>query len=155
MIKFAKIYTSLCYVGYIKPGSGTVGSIVSILIIYNLMNHLNHFNFIILFVFLLFLSNKFIDVYSSSTNSHDSSKIVIDEFLGIFFIMIFYDFFIFLNNWTMLILIFVLFRIFDILKPYPINWIDQNIKNSWGVILDDIFAGIYCVIVLSFINAII
>ena len=90
MIKFAKVYTSLCYVGYIKPGSGSVGSIVSILLIYNLMNHLNYLNFIILFALLLFLSKKFIDIYSSSTNSHDSSKIVIDEFLGIFFIMLFY-----------------------------------------------------------------
>ena len=46
---------------------------------------------------------------------------------------------------------FILFRIFDILKPFPINKIDQNIKNGFGVILDDVIAGIYSIIVLIII----
>ena len=52
------------------------------------------------------------------------------------------------------LLCFVLFRVFDILKPFPANWIDKNVKNAWGVLLDDIFASIYCLIILFFLHAI-
>jgi len=51
------------------------------------------------------------------------------------------------------LLILLFFRIFDILKPFPANWIDKNLKNSYGVILDDIVAGIYTIITLTLINA--
>ena len=46
---------------------------------------------------------------------------------------------------------FLLFRLFDIWKPYPINYIDNNIKGSLGIMLDDIFAGLYAIIILSLI----
>jgi len=49
-------------------------------------------------------------------------------------------------------LIFLFFRIFDILKPFPANWIDKNMRNSFGIILDDIVAGIYTIITLALIN---
>ena len=48
--------------------------------------------------------------------------------------------------------IFFLFRFFDIVKIYPANWIDKNIKNSFGIILDDLVAGLYCIIVLFILN---
>ena len=47
---------------------------------------------------------------------------------------------------------FIFFRLFDILKPFPIGWIDKNIKNSFGVIMDDIVAGIYSVACLKILN---
>ena len=47
--------------------------------------------------------------------------------------------------YIMFLLIFLLFRFFDIVKIYPANWIDVNLKNSLGVILDDLVAGVYCV----------
>jgi len=52
---------------------------------------------------------------------------------------------------TWIILSFILFRIFDILKPYPINLIDKNIKNGFGVIFDDVVAGVFATIVLYII----
>ena len=84
----------------------------------------------------------------------DSKEIVIDEFLGqsipiLFFYTIFYEgsvsnafFFI------IVFLSFVGFRFFDILKPYPINYVDKNMKNGFGVILDDLIAGFFTLIVL-------
>lgn len=93
-----------------------------------------------------------INIYSNESENHDSSEIIIDEFLGINFILIFYEYFKFTNDLIMFILIFILFRFFDIVKLYPANWIDKNIRNSLGVILDDIVAGAYCVIILYCIN---
>jgi phosphatidylglycerophosphatase A len=78
---------------------------------------------------------------------------VIDEFLGILIIVIFYDIIKFTNDILMFVLIFFLFRFFDIVKIYPANWIDKNINNSLGVILDDLVAGVYCVFILVIINA--
>ena len=52
----------------------------------------------------------------------------------------------------MFFLIFVSFRFFDILKIFPANWVDKKIKNSFGVILDDIIAGIYSILVLYLLN---
>ena len=84
----------------------------------------------------------------------DSKEIVIDEFLGqsipiLFFYIIFYEglasntfFFI------IVFLSFVGFRFFDIFKPYPISYVDKNMKNGLGVILDDIIAGFFTLIVL-------
>ena len=95
-----------------------------------------------------------IKVYSKSINKHDAKEIVIDEFLGIYLIIIFsYDFKIFNSEFVKIFMILLFFRIFDILKPFPANWIDKNMKNSYGIILDDIVAGIYTIITLTLINA--
>ena len=153
MNKIAQIYSSLFFVGYIKPASGTFGTFLSILIIFPLINYLSLLNLIIIFFILFILAIKLISLHSKNESSHDSSEIVIDEFLGVFFIMLFYEYFNFLNDLSMNIIIFILFRIFDIIKPFPARWIDKKMINSFGVILDDIIAGIYCVITLMLINA--
>jgi phosphatidylglycerophosphatase A len=52
------------------------------------------------------------------------------------------------STWQALVLGFVLFRIFDILKPWPIRWIDQSVKGGLGIMLDDVLAGVFAAIVL-------
>ena len=64
----------------------------------------------------------------------------------------FTDYLKFTNDFIMFLLILILFRFFDILKIFPINWVDKNIKNSFGVVLDDLLAGVYSIIVLYSIN---
>ena len=76
-----------------------------------------------------------------------------DEFLGIYLIMLFYENFNSINFFIKILLIFFLFRFFDILKPFPANWIDKNYKNSFGVILDDLIAGVFTLFTLFLINA--
>ena len=74
---------------------------------------------------------------------HDSSKIVLDEVLGMIATM-------YLNplGWPWLVAGFVLFRIFDIIKPFPASLIDRKMPGGPGVMLDDLFSGIYANIVL-------
>ena len=77
----------------------------------------------------------------------DAQEIVIDEFIGYLSFMIFFE----LNIYHIFIA-FVLFRLFDIYKPYTISLIDKKMKNSFGIILDDLLAGIFSGIILYSIN---
>lgn len=155
MYKFSEFFISLFYVGHFKWASGTIGSFFSIIILYFLMLSVSKFIFILFFLFFFMSSLFFIDIYSKINQSHDSSEIIIDEFLGIYLIMIFYEKLIYSNDMISLILIFLLFRFFDIVKIFPANWIDKNIKNSFGVIMDDIVASIYTIITLIIFYALI
>ena len=152
MFKFSKFFISLFGIGFVPLASGTLGSLFAIIFFYIILNYTSILTLIIFFIICFFVSLKFISIYSSDKKIYDSSEIVIDEFLGIFLIMIFYDYIKFTNDLLMHILIFLLFRFFDIIKIYPANWIDINLKNSLGVVLDDLVAGIYCVLIFLLIN---
>ena len=153
MNKISQIFSTLFFIGYIKWAPGTFGSIFSLIIIVLLHNIINKNQFIIIFICILLLATQFIKIYSKSVNKDDAKEIIIDEFLGVYLIIIFsYDFKIFNNELVKILLILLFFRIFDILKPFPANWIDKNLKNSYGIILDDIVAGIYTIITLTLIN---
>ena len=152
MFNFSKIFVSIFGIGFFPIASGTVGSLFAIIFFYIIIDYTSSLALIISFIILFFISVKLISIYSFERKINDSSEIIIDEFLGIFFIIIFYEYIKFTNDLIMFSLIFLLFRFFDILKIYPANWIDKNIKNSLGVILDDLVAGIYYVIVLGIMN---
>ena len=152
MNKIISIFPTLFGIGYSPIAPGTIGSIFSIFFLYFLIKFLSYSFLVIIFLIILFTSLKLIEKYSNLLKSHDSSTIVIDEFLGIFLIILFYDYLKFTNDFIMFLLILILFRFFDILKIFPINWVDKNIKNSFGVVLDDLLAGVYSIIVLYSIN---
>ena len=152
MNKIISIFTTLFGIGYSPIAPGTIGSIFSIVFFYLLIKFVSYSFLVIIFLIILFISLKLIEKYSNLLKSHDSSTIVIDEFLGLFLIILFYDYLKFTNDFIMFLLILILFRFFDILKIFPINWVDKNIKNSFGVVLDDLLAGVYSIIVLYSIN---
>lgn len=74
----------------------------------------------------------------------DHPGIVWDEFVGIWLVFIAVPL-----TWETLILGFVLFRIFDVLKPWPIRWLDRRVKGGFGVMIDDVLAGIFAWILLQ------
>ena len=156
MIKLTNLFVSLFYSGYIKIlPSGTFGSFISILILFPLIefNIISLELFILGFIIIFLLSLYFIKAFSSYTQSHDSKIIVIDEFLGIYLILIFYDQIQIINTYISIFFIFILFRFFDIVKIFPANIIDKNLNNALGVILDDLVAALYTIIILYIINA--
>ena len=152
MNKIISIFTTLFGIGYSPIVPGTIGSIFSIVFLYFLIKFVSYSFLVIIFLIIIFTSLKLIEKYSNLLKSHDSSTIVIDEFLGIFLIILFYDYLKFTNDFIMFLLILILFRFFDVLKVFPINWVDKHIKNSFGVVLDDLLAGVYSIIVLYSIN---
>ena len=152
MFNLSKIFVTLFYIGYFKIIPGTIGTLFSFIIILIMNAFFNKIYLYLIFIFVFLLSIYLINIYQKFTDKIDSPEIVIDEFIGVFIIFIFYDHFNHLNFYITIILGFILFRLFDILKPFPINWIDKKYKNSLGIIFDDILAGIYCVVCLKIIN---
>ena len=148
------LFVSLFYSGYFKIWPGTFASIISIVILFPIVssNLISFSVMIIIFIVIFILSLFFINYYSTYTGTHDSGTIVIDEFLGVYLIFIFYDYVYTSSNFITLILIFLFFRFFDITKIFPANIIDKKMKNSLGVILDDLVASIYTIIILFSIN---
>jgi len=154
MKNLTKFFVSIFFVGYIKFAPGTFGTLISLLIMYILFNILSLPLIIlaIIFIFLFFISNYLINYFSLITNSHDSKHIVIDELLGVFIIFLFYDLIFLFNDILTYLLIFILFRFFDIFKIFPANFFDKHYKNGYSVILDDIIAGLYTVLTLIILN---
>ena len=156
MIKLANFFVSLSFAGYIKLiPPGTFASFLSIVILFPIVEYkiISLEIFVVIFFIIFLLSLFFINQFSSHTQSHDSKIIVIDEFLGIYLILLFYDQIKIINPYVTMMLIFVLFRFFDILKIFPANIVDKRIKSAFGVILDDLIAGIYTIIILYILNA--
>lgn len=76
-------------------------------------------------------------VTEKALGMHDCSSIVIDEFVGMFVSVLFFP-----QEWFLAFLAFVFFRVFDILKPFPIGYLDKHIKGGLGIMVDDVLAGI-------------
>ena len=155
MKNLTNLFVSIFFIGYIKILPGTWGSLIALFIMYFLFNILSIslIILVIIFIILFFLSNSLINYFSSFTDSEDSQHIVIDELLGVFFVFLFYDLIKIYNDFITCILIFVIFRIFDISKIFPASYFDRKVKNGYGVMLDDIIAGLYTVLTLIVINA--
>ena len=140
-------------VGNSKYAPGTVASFITCLIYIWLYNLQINIFFLILNVVIVFIFSVYsIDNFGNTFPTLDAKEIVIDEFIGQSIPVLTIYNFIKINNLNHFIfytfLSFILFRIFDIWKPYPIKQIDKKMKNGFGVILDDIIAGVYSVIVL-------
>ena len=97
-----------------------------------------------------------IDKFSKTFNEIDAKEIVIDEFLGMSLAVIpFYVYVAIDEKWNMIddfsgviLACFVLFRFFDIIKPFPINLIDKKLKNGLGVVMDDLVAGLFSFLIV-------
>ncbi|MBR3628192.1 MAG: phosphatidylglycerophosphatase A [Elusimicrobia bacterium] len=148
MKKLAFFISTLFYCGYFPKAPGTFGSLVSIPVIFIVCYY---FGFIGLFLtiiisfFIALMAVKKVLMYTK----HDPSFVVIDEFIvqAVTFLLI-ADKLKYFNGIIFYIIGFILFRIFDVTKPFPVSYADKKINNAFGVILDDIFAGIYAAIIL-------
>ena len=82
--------------------------------------------------------------HDRQTGGHDASEIVVDEVAGQWIAMMPVAPITVLGTvWWQLLLAFVLFRLFDIEKPWPVGWIDRQTAGGWGVMADDVAAGLY------------
>ena len=131
-----------CYVGYIPFAPGTFGSLMGIPLVWLLSKLASPFSVLTMFFFIL-LSLWIGGEAEKIFNQKDSGCIVIDEIAGMLvtFAMI---------PWSMqnLLIGFILFRVFDIAKPFPSPLIEKNLKGGLGVVMDDIVAGVYANVVL-------
>ena len=121
------------------PISGTIGSLIAIFVYFIFYNYLNLLSFIVLIILIFFYSIFFLDkTIKQSFSTSDPKEIVIDEFIGQSIPLLLCE-----NNFFLIILSFLLFRLFDITKPWPASYFDLKVKNANGVLMDDIIAGLY------------
>ena len=121
---------------------GTAGTLLGILAWMFLVN-LSLVTYIIVIVIAALAGIYFCGKTARDLNVHDHSGIVWDEIVGIWLAMILVP-----VTWGWIFVSFLLFRFFDILKPWPISWIDKNISGGIGIMADDLLAGGFTAIVL-------
>ena len=156
MIKiFNTLFVTMLGLGKIKYIPGTIGSFVTIIILYCLFHIINLSPNIFLFFLILIFIYSFYAVSSHIENNEnkDPGEIIIDEFIGQSIPIYLYE----ISHGTEKTqneaiifygICFILFRYFDIMKPFPVSFFDKNFKNSFGVIMDDVCAGFYVVLSL-------
>ena len=141
--------------GKIPKIPGTFGSLTTIIILYFFFHTLNISSNIILvgLIIIFFYSFSAITMYIKDNENKDPKEIIIDEFIGQSIPIYLYE----ISHVTVKSsdeaiifygVSFILFRFFDIAKPFPVSFFDKNFKNSFGVIMDDVCAGFYVVLSL-------
>ena len=152
---FDALFVTMFGIGKAKFIPGTFGSLATVVILYFCFHVLNINNFFILIGLMAIFAYSFSAVTNHTKNSEnkDPGEIVIDEFIGQSIPIYLYE----VSHGTdkqpneALVfygICFVLFRYFDIMKPFPVSYFDKKHKNSFGVIMDDVCAGFYVVLSL-------
>ena len=156
MIKtFNSLFVTMLGLGKIKFIPGTFGSLATTIILYILFHIFNvssHFILICLVIIFIY-SFPAVTSYIKDNENKDPGEIIIDELIGQSIPIFAYE----ISHGTekspdeaiiFYCICFVLFRFFDIVKPFPVSFFDKNFKNSFGVIMDDVCAGLYVILSL-------
>ena len=133
-------------VGYSPIAPGTLGTLIAVLVYCFLSNILSPIYEITLIGF-FFLSIWISENAEIIFKKKDDRRIIIDEMMGFLITMLWVP-----KTIHFILIGFFLFRFFDILKPFPIRRLERTLKGGWGVVLDDVFAGIYANIILQIIS---
>lgn len=116
---------------------GTFGTLVGIPI-FLLMSKLPLAYYVLLTIVFLIIGIWAAQKYSEFLGVHDHNSIVWDEVVGYLITMMFVP-----AQWTWILLGFILFRLFDIWKPWPIRVLDERVHGGFGIMIDDVLAGVY------------
>jgi len=156
MIKVINYLFVTCFgIGTFRFAPGTITSLITTVFLFSLFHviKLSNITIFLVLIIIFFFSFYAVASYIKNNQDKDPKEVVIDEFIGQSIPIYLYE----LSHGTLkssqeamliYLYIFILFRYFDIKKPFPINYFDKNFKNSFGVILDDVVAGIYVVLTL-------
>ena len=153
--KIIFLFVTLFGIGKLKKIPGSYASLMTIIFLFILFHILNFSpNFVLIGIGIVFLISLYaINIFIKDLDNKDPKEIVIDEFIGQSIPICLYE----IAHeglketnqvLTFYFIMFILFRIFDIAKPYPVSYYDQNFKNSFGVLMDDVCAGLYVVAIL-------
>ena len=149
------LFVTLFGIGKIKKIPGSIASLATTLFLFFLFYALNFSPEIVLIsvIIIFFISLYAVNIFIKDLTNKDPKEVVIDEFIGQSIPICLYEIAHDVSKETGEILkfyfiMFILFRIFDITKPFPASYYEKNFKNSFGVIMDDVCAGLYVVVIL-------
>ena len=149
------LFVTLFGIGKLKKIPGSYASLVTTIFLFIVFHILYISPNLVLtaLIILFFISLYAVNIFIKDLDNKDPKEVVIDEFIGQSIPICLYE----IAHegtketnqvLTFYFIMFILFRIFDIAKPYPVSYYDKNFKNSFGVIMDDVCAGLYVVAVL-------
>ena len=151
-MRLIRLIVTVFSIGNAKIAPGSIASFAVVLLFYVFGMHLDVFSFTLIILATTVLAFFTVRIYTTGLLEKDKSEIVIDEVIGqsisLLPLLVFKE-----NAVTDLYLYLIsllFFRFFDIVKPYPINKIDK-MNNTFGVIFDDILAGIFAALLLTFV----
>jgi len=156
MIKnFNTLFVTMFGLGKLPKIPGTFGSLATVIVLYYFFHILNmSANIILIGLIIIFIySFSAISTHIKDSENKDPKEVIIDEFIGQSIPIYLYE----ISHGTekspdeaiiFYGICFILFRFFDIAKPFPVSFFDKNFKNSFGVIMDDVCAGFYVVLSL-------
>ena len=156
MIKiFNTLFVTMFGLGKVSKIPGTFGSLATVIVLYFFFHILNISSYIILIGLIIIFIYSFaaVSAHIKDNENKDPREVIIDEFIGQSIPIYLYE----ISHGTEKLpneaiifygICFVLFRFFDIAKPFPVSFFDKNFKNSFGVIMDDVCAGFYVVLSL-------
>ncbi len=122
----------------VAPGTFGTAAAIPVWILLSFLSPITY----AIFVFAIFVLGCYVsEKASQELGVHDHGGIVIDEFVGYFITM-----FLVPLSWVNILLGFILFRIFDVLKPWPIKVLDRQVKGGFGIMIDDVLAGFMALI---------
>ncbi|MDG6894377.1 phosphatidylglycerophosphatase A family protein [Volucribacter amazonae] len=130
--------------GLLSPAPGTWGSLAGLFIGGGLLSVLSAQGFLLFTLLSFVLGCYFCGKTAKDMGVHDHGSIVWDEFVGIFLVLLAIP----SLTWGWCIIAFLLFRFFDILKPYPIRYFDQKLHNGFGIMIDDVLAAGYSILLI-------
>ena len=131
--------------GLAPKAPGTFGTLLAVLL-YLPLQYLHLTTYIIVLLATFFIGIWLCQKTSDALSVHDHPAIVWDEFVGYWLTMLYAP-----QGWEWILLGFILFRLFDIWKPWPISKLDQTVKGGLGIMLDDVIAGIFGLVILQII----
>lgn len=135
-----KLFLTVGYSGLSPKAPGTVGSFVSLILGLFLLQFFHISTLFLAAILISVLAVKQINIYEKEIGEHDSKEIVIDELAGMWIALGIAN--ATSDNYIIAIMAFVYFRIFDIWKPSIIGKIDRDVQGGWGVMGDDMVAGL-------------
>ena len=153
--KINTLFVTMFGLGRIPKIPGTFGSLATVILLYFFF-HILDLSSILILIFLMVIfvfSFKAVALHIKDNANKDPKEVVIDEFIGQSIPIYIYE----ISHGTeksfdqaiiFYGVCFILFRFFDIVKPFPVNFFDKKFKNSFGVIMDDVIAGLYVVLTL-------
>ena len=139
----ARFWLSLFGVGYLKPGPGTWGSIAATLLWWHSLSSFGMGPQLLIFFIFTIVSIWICENFLRDSGLGDESWIVVDEFSAMLFILVFIP-----RDVALVLVALLMFRLFDIWKPWLVGLIDRKIHGGVGVMLDDLIAALFVLVII-------
>ena len=138
-------FATFFYIGRIPLMPGTFGTLGAIPVVLA-FSWAGLYGYMALTFFLTLWSIRVVDQYEQITQDHDTKEVVIDEVLGFLVTMFWLP-----HTWQSFAVAFLVFRVLDIVKPFPIGMIDKRAQGGFGTVVDDLVAGVIANVILQFV----